>query len=233
MKTVLVYVISTVLPPWDAMIGWSQETWDSESPEGTATYYYTDRKKGALPPRTFSFDVDADYSTMGKKDILAYRFALEHWSFDYMARVNSSCYVGKKRLLEYVQTLPDKNVFQGIGAYDYVWGGGQYIISRDVVKAMVDHSEAWNHSVMEDVAMSQLVSKLGIPMDKEGNCCSVNKREKDWLCIEYNRGKNDAFAFTDFADMRKADKHYFFRVKQDLRRHLDHYIMQQLKLVGL
>ena len=48
-----------------------------------------------------------------------------------------------------------------------------------------------------------------------------------YLCLTYGHGEN--FVFTDFEDMNKADGHFFFRCKQDLRRHEDLRIFRELK----
>ena len=66
-----------------------------------------------------------------------------------------------------------------------------------------------------------------------GKACSVNKRDHDWLCIFYGGGKQGGFEFQDMREMRQADEHFFIRVKQDLKRHLDAVIMHALKDAGL
>src|ERR1043165_5400811 len=111
----------------------------------------------------------------------------------------------------------------------YMWGGGGYIFSRDVIQAFVDHSASWNHGWMEDVAMSVLAEDIGITLDGTGLCCSINKREHDWLCITHNSKVQEPFEFTDFKDVVKASDQWYWRVKCDLRRHIDGEIMRQLK----
>jgi hypothetical protein len=51
--------------------------------------------------------------------------------------------------------------------------------------------------------------------------------EGKWLCMTYGLG--EPFTFTDFADLKKADGHFFFRVKQDHSRRLDEKLMRELK----
>ena len=162
---------------------------------------------------------------MTKKTILAFQYVVKHCEFDYMVRVNSSCYVDKKRMVEFVETLPDKNVFAGSEVKDvqkWMWGGAQFIYSRDVVEAVA--CQQWDTRQMEDVAVSRVVNSLGIPYTK-GLSCSINKRENDWLLIDYPNGNNKEFV--NFDELKDTNQ-FFFRVKCDGRREIDKYVMQEL-----
>jgi len=235
MKTVLILVHSAQQPRSDALLRASLETWDSAPLEGTQTYYYTGTEPGAFlkHPRVISFPIGEGYNTMGRKNILAFAWALEHLQWDFMARVNATCYVRKAKLLEYVQTLPTEKLFRGVGApyadgKTFLWGGAQYLISRDVVKAFVDHADKWNHGVMEDVAISKLAVELGIPLDTRGRSCSLNKQANDWLCIHYDNGKQGGFRFRQPSEFGPAEGNFFLRIKQDGNPDLELKTMREL-----
>lgn len=236
MKRVLVYVISANIHPWRQMIDTALETWDLDYEEDVPTAYYC----GNPPhenPAIKSYPIDENYKTMGQKDILAYRDSLE-WPWDYMARVNASCYVHKRRLLDHVQTLPEKGVFRGVVLGPtitcgtnraWMWGGGQFIISRDVMEAMVANSHRWRHDVMEDVAMSELVQECGFSLDSQGRFCSVNRVPGGWSCITYG-SPIGGFEFSDFAEgISRLEDQFFFRVKDDADRNVDAQVMRLLK----
>lgn len=198
---------------------------------GTQTLYYT--ASGTSNGSLISFPIPDGLHEMGRKNLLAFDWALHNFQWDYMARINSSCYVSKRRLLDYAQNLPDKGVFRGVGApgehgVTFLWGGAQYLISRDVVESFVANGDKWNHRHMEDVSMSGLARDLGIALDTNGHACSINKRPNDWLCLSYGNGGMGGFEFNNFAEFAAKNTSHFIRVKQDLQREKDVEIMKEL-----
>lgn len=221
--------------PYPQLMQASRETWDSEVVAGAPTRYYSNPLKNC-PPRTMQFPSGGGLYDMGYKNLMAYRWALDNLSWDYMARVNASCYVRKQALLDHVQSLPDHRLFRGVKtntvhAVPFLWGGGQFIMSRDVIQAFVDHSEQWDHSEMEDVAMSILAPRLGIALDGNGMACSINQVGDGWNCIAYGSA---GFDFTTFSEFReKIGSQFFIRVKQDMKRDVDVLIMRELWKAGV
>lgn len=233
MKTVLVYVLTSPDPPYPQLMDTSLATWDTVEAPGVSTLFYSNRQS-KQHPKLIQFQCPGSLYDMGRKDLLAYEWALKNRDWDYMARVSASCYVKKQTLARYVQDLPATNLFRGVGAHKpegtpYIWGGTHYVISRDVVQAMVDHKAKWNHAEMEDVAMSVLVSSLGIPLDKLGRGCSINRKGDGWITFAYADGGIDSFVFKDFSEfVARTPKQHFIRVKQDGERQTDSWVMQQL-----
>lgn len=236
MKSVLVFVMGSDASPYPQLMQASRETWDSADVEFVPTWYFSNHLRNN-PPRTIQLNVGNDLCDMGHKCLEAYRWALINSKWDYMARVNASCYVRKSVLLDHVQSLPETGVMRGLVVPNghgkiYMWGGGQFIISRDVVQAMVDSADKWNHNEMEDVAMSELTKELGIAHDGQGRCCSINIQKNGWLCLPYNG--SPGFEFTDFEEFKqKAGDQFFIRVKQDCQRDKDIWIMRKLWSLGL
>lgn len=235
MKTVLIYVLSAHTHPYGEMIKTAMDTWDTEPLEGTRTVYYCGEPTGGDTERVISFNVSHGLETIGQKTLLAFKKALD-WEWDYMARPNSSCYVHKRRVLEHVQTLSEKGVMQGITLgptwhcrvdHDWMWGGGQFIFSRDVIQAFVDNGSQWRHDLMEDVAMSALAHHLDIALDGTGKVCSIEKTENGWMVITYHG--SPSFEFAEFSELARLNDQYFVRCKQDLRRHADADVMRLLK----
>jgi hypothetical protein len=225
-KKVLILAIGCQLKPWDSMIQTSLDTWDSLEVKGVDTIFYCGNPVKENTDKIVYFPIDESYYTMGKKLLLAFEWCLQNKSFDYIARVNSSCYVDKSRLLEHVQTLEEKNIFNGIEVEDspkWLWGGGQYILSKDVVEKIVNNKRHWNHDVMEDQGLSRIVAKLGIPFGK-GKSCTIDKINDYWRCLCYG---SESFEFSDFKDLSKANQ-FFFRVKQDYDRNVDTYLMKEI-----
>lgn len=236
MKTVLIFVLSSHRPPYAAMIDTSMHTWDAQPVEGTRTVFYCGAPVGGDTERVISFPVDEDYNTISRKNMLAYEWALR-LPWNYMARVNASCYVHKRRLLEHVQTLPDAGVMRGVVAAPtyhcgvtrpFMWGGGQFIMSRDVVAAMVENKELCRHDLMEDVAMSELAQECGFTIDGRGMFSSIDKQDAGtWMALAYN-GAVESFEFTDFAELSRLTDQFYIRVKHDPDRRVDAEVMRLL-----
>lgn len=226
MKTCLILCIGCSLDPWQKMHETSINTWDSISVDGVDTIFYFGNPIRENTDKEIYFNIEESYFTMGEKMIQAFEYSLKNKSFDYIARVNSSCYVDKNKLIEYVQTLPDTNCFAGVEVESdpkWMWGGGQFILSKDVAESVVNHKNSWDHTVMEDVGLSYMINDLGIPYTK-GKACSINKTENSWTLIGYG---GDSIEFTDWNDVKPLSNH-FYRCKVDLHREQDAVIMNNL-----
>ncbi len=229
MKKVLILVVSSQLPPYDTMADTQSNTWDSIPVDGVETIWYFGGPSKINTSNRIYFDTIEKYSTMGQKMLSAFEWALVNKDFDYIARVNSSTYVNKELLLQHIQTLPETNLYSGLivkagESYSHDWAWGPFfVLSKDVVKKVVDNKHDFNHSIMEDVGLSELAHKIKIPLT-DGKGCSIDKTEKGWRCISYGA---ESIEFTDFADLKPLG-HHFYRVKNDLDRSVDAYLMQQL-----
>lgn len=227
MKKVLILAIGCQLKPWDKMIQSSLDTWDSIEVEGVETIFYCGEPLKENTGKIIYFPIKESYSTMGEKMIQAFKWALKNKEFDYIARVNSSCYVDKKELIQHIQTLPDKELFQGLIVPEsgknqaWCWGGGQYIISKDVIQNIVDNRFYWNHELMEDVALSDIATRLNIPFTN-GIACSIDKKENGWSYTCYKTPNFESETIV------KAEGQFFYRVKQDFDRAVDELIMKEL-----
>lgn len=226
MKSVLILAIGCNLSPWDKMFETSSLTWDSIQVDGVNTIFYFGSPKKENTDKAIYFDIKESYGTMGEKLLQALEWCLKNKSFDYIARVNSSCYVDKTALIQHVQSLPEYNYVAGIEVEDnpkWLWGGGQYIISKDVIEKIVNNRNHWNHSLIEDKGLSDIVTKLGIQFST-GKSCTIDKADNDWRCLCYG---SESYTFKDFKEIKKGEQH-FYRVKQDYDRNIDAYIMNEL-----
>lgn len=238
MKNVIILVHQCAISYYPDMVRASLETWDAVDVPGVKTLHYAGLPKLGIP-QLVQFDVQENYTTMTDKNLRAFSLALMDSSWHYMARVNASCYVRKKVLLDYVQKCPDDGLCRGLvtktmHGEDYIYGGGQFILSRDVIESIVKSKGVVQPTCSEDVDLSRFVTKLGFKLCGLGRMASINKKEgNEWLCLIYCDGSGGGFEFTDFHDMHKADNHHFIRVKQHFHKGLDAGLMRKLKEVGL
>lgn len=223
-------VLSSELHPFKQMIDTSLNTWDSIQVDGCDTVYYCSNSDNKNIHNIIYVPVKEGYLNMGHKTLHALKWALDNREFDYIARVNSSCYVDKKVLIKYIQDLPNENLIAGIetdsqNLFRYLWGGMQYVISRDVVKKVCEKSDKWNHKFMEDESLSLLVKELNIPF-YEGKGCSINKQDNNWLMLTYPNPEGNK-EFVAFNEIKYCGEH-FYRVKCDADRGVDALVMNEL-----
>lgn len=211
----------------------SQETWNSIPHPRTRTRFYFGNPVQPNTPDTSYFPYDDNLANLGRITLGAYEQALQEPDWDFIARVNASCYVHKRLLADYVDTKPDHGVLCGLIAdsglgFPYLWGGGQYIISRDVVEKLVAGKDKWNHRMMEDGAVSKLALDLEIPVDGKGRACSINAVEDGYLCIAYRDGEQGGFRFKTYEEFAEQNDQFFIRVKHDPNRAEDLVRMRSL-----
>lgn len=237
---VLILVLSARRHPWGAMMDTSRETWDSEDHPYTQTIYYCGKDSdvsGLFIPTSlrqnspfvfYSTQHDEELERVAPRTMEAYEKSLE-LDWDLMARTHSSTYVHKRNLVDFCETLPTDNLLCGLlvsGEKPFLWGGGSYIMSRDVIEQFVANKDKWNNNIMEDNSLTELARELKIPLNPNGRMASIDQIGDKYLCTTYGVGQG--FEFTDFADINKAQPHFYFRCKQDLRRHEDLRIMREL-----
>ncbi len=238
-KKILIAVLSSELGPYPALRAASKETWDAE-PGGMQTIYYTSQPcpaEGAL----MGLPVPDGLYEMGRKDLAAFERLLVMEGWDFLARINSSHYVSKRLLKQFVDKLPMRDFIGGVGApgengrSPYLWGGGGYVISRDVVMNIWNQREKWHHLLMEDVALSDIAGKIGYPLANVGGAVSINWRPatENWLAISYHGATQGGFEFNTFEEFAEKNTSHFIRVKQDGDRQRDVFIMKELKRCGV
>jgi len=244
-KSVLILVMSSRRTPWGELMDTSRDTWDKVEHPDTRTMYYCGNTPGPQDDNIFYSKISDDLDDLSDRTMEAFELALAIPDWEYMARPNSSCYVHKKNLVEHIKTLPKLGVLKGLVTGNepgvrFLWGGGQFIFSRDVVEQMVSNKNIWRNDLMEDVAISRMAEALGISLDQGAMACSINSNDPkqyhtsiknndfttEYLCLCY--GGSDNFLFRNFSDINKAKKHFFFRLKQDHDRSLDLTMMREL-----
>lgn len=101
-------------------------------------------------------------ATIGLRTLEAFQYALKHYSFDYLARTNTSSYVDVDRLS---RLLPEKPSDSKVFALQGTWGrmqypsGALYVLSRQTVELVVHNASDWQHEYMDDVALGLLLAR--------------------------------------------------------------------------
>jgi hypothetical protein len=158
-----------------------------------------------------------------KKTILSMEFMVASGrKFDYVLRTNLSSFYVFPRLLEFVNTLPEKNCYSAcplLPANDipaefrqvpFGWGAG-FILSRDLVELMVHHKEELfqrSSEIPDDVLIGHFFHKRNVAIMPCS--CHTFLTYDAWLKNKDQIPKN-AFHF-------RAKSHYVYRKLEDVYR---------------
>lgn len=237
-KRVLILVLSTDKDFYGRLAETSRETWDAADIEGVETIFYF-----AANP-----DKEGDYKTlytaspdgffdMGRKTLCAFEYALANREWDYLFRANASLYVNKPGLLRYVQNQPETGLALGVVAdcgqfegerYSFLWGPS-YLLSRDVVEKVVANQDKWDHRLMDDNAISRLLTQLQIPLDNRGSMASVAIKGEYYELVYYENGASGGATLNSLAELKeRLPNQWCFRVKCDADRSQDLRLMREL-----
>jgi len=147
-----------------------KNTWDSIDVEGVNTFYLFGNhdKNEIVDDKILTEVVDYDTSSCGYKTIKSFELT-KHLEYDYIFRTNSSSYIDKQLLVEYVDDKPLNNYYSGvIGDYrglNFASGSG-YFLSKNLVDLVIEKSNLWNHVLIDDVAIADLLRTLDITPTK-------------------------------------------------------------------
>lgn len=141
---VLIMVLSSMKPPYDKIYEAQRETWDSFNVDGVETFYY----------------FGTDYEMMHH----AFKLALkEVWQkdWDFIFRTNSSTYVRKDKLKDFIDTLdPKDNIYEGAMGGDMISGTG-ILLSRSSAKILKNKLNKKPYP-SEDYKIAEILIKAGI-----------------------------------------------------------------------
>ncbi len=104
------------------------------------------------------------YLTYRWKELGLFRYFLEKTDADYLFITSTSSYINIDKFMEYIHSLPESNVYAGGVPYkdaEFISGSNR-ILSRDLVKRIIENSNWFNPTIIEDVALGKLVSALGV-----------------------------------------------------------------------
>jgi hypothetical protein len=141
------------------------ESWNSVRVDGVETFFLTgNHNKDEIDGSLIKTNVKESIFHCGFKTIKAFEL-LENLEYDYIFRTNSSSYVDKKMLFDYLYDKPRDNFYCGvIGNYRnilYASGSG-FAISKNAVDLVLQNKEIWDHGYIDDVSLGLLLKKFDI-----------------------------------------------------------------------
>lgn len=104
-------------------------------------------------------------SLAGIRTLDVLRYCSQHYQFDYLLRITSSCLPVPSELTKVLKNLPRARVYGGVKSTfartDFV-SGAAVLMSRDVVDGIWKHADAFSFLVFEDVALGRIVKRKNL-----------------------------------------------------------------------
>lgn len=166
MKT-LVLVLSARVRPYPALVKTIKETWASAHVEGVETLFYFGGRETVVLGDELTLNVPDGFADIGRKSIACFDWCLQNRDFDLVFRTNCSSYVDLRNLRRYVDENGRGNSFyagligEGPDGLSFASGAG-YFLSRDLADLVVRGRARWNHQLIDDVALGELLAAEGV-----------------------------------------------------------------------
>jgi hypothetical protein len=141
------------------------ESWNSIEVEGVDTFFMVgNNNEDTIDGNLIKTNVRESLYNCGHKTIKAFEL-LRNYEYDYIFRTNSSSYVDKQMLKDFLQDKPRTNFYSGvIGNHHGILfaSGSGFIVSKNVVDLVLLKKEYWEHRFIDDVALGLLLRNLRI-----------------------------------------------------------------------
>jgi hypothetical protein len=152
-----------------------KNTWDSINVEGIETFYFFgDHDKDEIIDNrilinlkeTTKIESDGNLSVTnsGLKTLKSFEM-IKNMDFDYVFRTNSSSYVDKKLLIDFINNKPKTKYYSGFignhGKIAFASGSG-FFLSKDLINLLIENKNRWDHSLIDDVSIAGLLKEFGV-----------------------------------------------------------------------
>lgn len=189
-------------------------TWDSDIVKDVETlYYYSNNSLDSIKIDGDCLFIPCEdgIHNLGYKVLKSFEYVLENIDFDYIYKMNCSSYLNKSMLKDIVLENQRDNLYGGfLGRHNDInfASGAGTLLSKDLVKYIVDNKETWDHSLVEDVAIGKILNKVSIlPMDRVSIVDGVDIDKINTKCYHY-RCKNNHNRENDIVIMRELHNRY-------------------------
>lgn len=211
-----------------------KETWFNSRGSDIEIIFYSDNDNEInkldyplLRGNNLILPCDDGYFNLGKKTIMAFDWVSKNYTYDYIYRSNLGAFINIKNLLTFLKNKPKDKFYCGIIGKLFLnkeikfASGSGYILSNDVVNIILDNKDKWNHSIIDDVALGELLSNLKIELDETARRLSYCDDD-----VYYQIGESDVDEIVD-------DEIYHIRLRSNNRTkdiNNMHYLWEKLKM---
>lgn len=198
-----------------------RKTWASNSDIKIFYYYGGSSFFRVIDDRIYTIHKESLYN-IGYKTIDSLEYLYNNVDFDYIFRTNSSSYINIKNLIDFLIDKPINSFYSARVNTELNTGikfgsGSGYFISKDIVKFIIENKEKWNHNLIDDVSLGDLLLNNGFKLTPS------NRLDID------NIIDNKLYYGDNLVDESKLNQNFHFRCKsKDSSREMDIRIMSYI-----
>jgi hypothetical protein len=174
----LIMVLSSVRPEYMKLMLAQQRTWDSDKVDNVQTIYYNG----------YNMKCSDEYNMMHWK----FKLALDaYWDYpwDMIFRTNSSTYVCKQKVYDFLKDKPKEKYYSGATGGNYHSGTG-LIFTRDLAQLLRDEIDE-HPNPAEDGVIAGIFHKHGYEQQEGPVRLHFNFAEDKILPADYYRCKSE------------------------------------------
>jgi len=164
MKKVLILVVSSKTYPSYINQIFQKVSWAKNS-KYPVLFYFGGSKKINIKKNNLYLTSSTKFEDMGKKTLEAFDYVNQNYDFDFILRTNNSSYIDLLSLQNFVESITSKDFCGGVIGYESkskFISGAAYIIDKSILNIVLENKNKWNHSLLDDLAISKLLEEQGV-----------------------------------------------------------------------
>jgi hypothetical protein len=142
-----------------------KKTWDSIDVDGFRTFYYFGNcLENKIVDNEIYLVVKEDLYNTSKKFIESLKM-IKDFDFDYIVRTNSSSYIDKFKIEEFLKNKPNEKFISGIiGRHESVnfVSGACFFMSKDIVNFILENEKDIDLNIIDDLSLGYFFQKHNI-----------------------------------------------------------------------
>jgi len=147
-----------------------KKTWDSIIVPNVETYYYFGNSEENIIKNNEIHVTDTENSRCTNKLITTLKI-INNFDFDILFRTNSSSYIDKKLLYDFLSNADCNKFYSGIinanvnpnARHIKKYGSGAGLcLSKDLVNLIVENENMINYNLVDDISIADILSKLDV-----------------------------------------------------------------------
>lgn len=128
--------------------------------------FYKGGDKTEFSKHYLTLDIEDGIMQVGYKTIEALKWVYETFEYDYVFRVNSSCYVNIPELIKFLQNTKSKlPLYAGYklssSVCNYIIGVG-ILLNKQSIELIIQNENKWDHSYIDDISLGLLFEQLDV-----------------------------------------------------------------------
>lgn len=156
-----------------------KETWFNIKNDNVEIIFYSDNEKienkseyPVLIGNDLILPCDDGFLNLGHKTIKAFEWVNNNYNYDYIYRSNLGAYIDSNKLIKFIEGKSKNKFYCGIvgktqtGVKIPFASGSGYFLSKDLVEIVLTNKHLWNHNIVDDVALGELLLKFSIDVDE-------------------------------------------------------------------